>query len=105
MMMDLENYLILQPVFKYFQTFSSTIDKIFGLKSKQLSDTSFAPKFTYIHNSKIAVRFDRNCLKQDKVSFTDTNVVNVLIAHKLDLRSRDLGINFTLKDCFLELLT
>ena len=70
-----------------------------------MSDTSFAPKFTYIHNSKIAVRFDRNCLKQDKVSFTHTNVVNVLIAYKLDLRPRDLGINFTLKDCFLELLT
>ena len=70
-----------------------------------MSDTSFAPKFTYIHNSKIAVRFDRNCLKQDKVSFTHTNVVNVLIAYKLDLRSRDLGINFTLKDCFSELLT
>ena len=70
-----------------------------------MSDTSFAPKFTYIHNSKIAVRFDRNCLKQDKVSLTHTNVVNVLTAYKLDLRSRDLGINFTLKDCFLELLT
>ena len=54
-----------------------TINKIFGWKSKELSEESIktpstannrsAPKLIYIHNSKIAVRFLDNCLKQDKV--------------------------------------
>ena len=31
----------------------------------------------YIHNSKKAVKFEGNCLKQEEVSFTHGNVVNL----------------------------
>ena len=34
-------------------------------------------KLLYIHNSKIAVKFEGNCLKQEEVSFTHGNVVNL----------------------------
>ena len=34
-----------------------------------------------IHSSKIEVKFERNCLKQDKVSFTYEHVVNILLKH------------------------
>ena len=43
------------------------------------SDNIFAPKLTYIHNSEIAVKFERNYLKQDKVYFAHRNVVNFLL--------------------------
>ena len=56
---------------------------------------SFAPKFFYIHNSKIALKLERNCLKQDKLPFTQRNVVKVL----LHTWSRDLTAYFTLKYC------
>ena len=56
-----------------------TSDQIFGWESKVLSEksmptlaaseNSFAPKLTYIHNSKRAIKFEEYCLKQDKASF------------------------------------
>ena len=68
------SYLIFQPVFEYFQIFSSIVCKMLGWKSKGLSqenittpatsDNSFTPKLTYNHNSKIAVKFEGNCVKQ-----------------------------------------
>ena len=42
------------------------------------SDNSFIPKLTYIHNSKVAVKFERNCLK-NKVSFTHRTIANFLV--------------------------
>ena len=36
----LENCLMFQPVFKYFQSFSDTVDRILGWKSKGLSEES-----------------------------------------------------------------
>ena len=84
----LQNYLIVLPVFKYFQIFISTIGKMLRRKSKGLleesittpaiSVNSFALKFTHILNSEMAVKFKENCLKQSKLSFTQRNVVNVL---------------------------
>ena len=75
-----------QTIFKYFNFFSSIIDKVFWLKSKGLSeqiitihvpsDNNFTPKLTYVRNSKMAVKFEANCLKQDKIPFNHRNVVN-----------------------------
>ena len=39
------------------------------------SSNSFVPKVTYIQDSKIALKFEGNSLKQDKISFTNKNVV------------------------------
>ena len=80
-------HLIFQPVFKCFQIFSSFIDKTFGWKSNELLEEGITtsaisgntPKLTYIHNFKIAVKLEGNCLKQEKESFTNINVVKVFM--------------------------
>ena len=53
-------------------------DRILAWKSKGLSeesgkpdisDTSLAFKLTFIHNAKIAAKFEGSCFKQEKISF------------------------------------
>ena len=46
------------------------------------SGNSFVSKLTYASNWKIRVKFQENYLKQDKVSFTQSNVVNVFVIHE-----------------------
>ena len=46
------------------------------------SGNSFVSKLTYASNCKIRVKFEENYLKQDKVSFTQSNVVNVFVIHE-----------------------
>ena len=55
-------------------------------------------------NSRIRVEFKGSYLKQDKVTFTPRNIINLYIAYELDTWSQDLNADFTLKDC-LELLS
>ena len=55
---------------------------------------------TYIHNSKVAVKIEENCLKQDKLSFSFSHVKVVkFFFFELDIWSRDLKPDFTLKGC------
>ena len=53
----------------------------------------------WLHNSKIRLEFKENCLKQDKVTFTPSNVIRLFIVYELDTWSRDLNADFALKDC------
>ena len=53
-----------------------------------------------MNNTKIRFKFKGSCLKQeDKAPFTPNNVVNLFIFYELDIWSRDLNTDFTLKDC------
>ena len=91
-----QNYLIFQPDFKYFQLFSGLSEKSIATSAK--SDNSFPAKLIHIHNSKVAVKFHGNCVKQDKVSFTHGNAVNAFIVYELNvLWSWGLHFDFTLK--------
>ena len=61
---------------------------------------SFSPKIVSVNNSRIRVRFKGTCLKQDKVTFTPRNVINLFfIVYKLNRWSQDLNADFTLKVC------
>ena len=51
---------------------------------------SLPPRLNDINVAQIRATFDSGSLKQDKVSFTHCNVVNVVVVHELDVRSRDL---------------
>ena len=51
---------------------------------------------------KISIKFNRSCLKQDQITFTLSNRVNMFIASELDAWSRDLNKDFTQKDCLFE---
>ena len=63
------------------------------------TDNIFALKLPFLHNTKIGVKFEGNCLKQNKVSLSHGNVETYFIVYELVARSRDLKIYFALKDC------
>ena len=52
---------------------------------------AFFPKLVWMNNSTIRVEFKGRCLKQEKVTFTPNNVVNLFIAYELDRWSQDLN--------------
>ena len=52
------------------------------------------------NKSRIRLRFEGSCLKQeDTAPFMPNNVVNLVIVYELDTWSQDLNAKFTLKDC------
>ena len=51
-----------------------------------------------MNNLGIKLRFKGSYLKQEQITFTPKNVVNLFIVYESDLRSRDLNPAFTLKD-------
>ena len=73
-----QNSLLLQTVYKYFKKFANS-DHISARKSKGLSDESIKPpaasnnslaaELNHI-NTKLQLKFDGHCSKQDKVTFT-----------------------------------
>ena len=80
-------------------------ETIIALESKGLSNGKVKPPTTTNnslslklkeHSSKRRVEFKGRCLKQDKITFTLRNVVNLFIAYELDRRSLDLNVKFTL---------
>ena len=72
------NYLVLKTPYRYFKRVSNTKNHISSWKSKRLSDGSIKPPSTsnnilnpvlnYV-GTKIRVKFEGSCLKQDKISF------------------------------------
>ena len=69
------------------------------IKPPITANNSLSPKLSWMNNSKVTVEFKRSCLKQDKVTFTPRNVVNLSTVYELDAWSKELNIDFTLKDC------
>ena len=47
------------------------------------SNNSLSPKLKW-HNSKTRIEFKDSCFKQDKVTFTSNNIVDLLIVYELD---------------------
>ena len=47
------------------------------------SDNSHNPGIDYFDNSEIRVRFDGHCLKQEKVTFTHKQVINISILYEI----------------------
>ena len=75
-MIEHKNYLMFQPIQNYFKKIGNTV-YISAWKSNELSEerikptvvstNSLAPGLSYDGN-KIRVKFDRGCLKQDKIT-------------------------------------
>ena len=70
-----------------------------SIKPPTTPNNSLTSKLKWIHNSKIAVEFKDICLKQEKVTFTYRNVVNVFIVCDLDTWSRHFNKKLSLIDC------
>ena len=76
-----QNYLVFQPMCKYFTVFSITqyVEYVLEWKSKglfnesiraiSLSDNSLNPTLSY-YDTKMRVKFTGGCLKQSKISYT-----------------------------------
>ena len=51
------------------------------------------------NESRIWLKFEKSCLKEDKEPFSPKNVINLFIDYELDIWSKSLDTEFSLKDC------
>ena len=56
------------------------------IEPPSISDNSLALALSYIGN-KVRVKFDANCLKQDKITFIHGKTVNIYIVYEINLWS------------------
>ena len=85
------NYLIFQPLNKYFKV-NGNLHYVLSWISKGLSNESIKPPTTSnnsltpilnYYGPKIKVSFNRNCLKQNRVTFNHGKIVNIYIVYKI----------------------
>ena len=91
---SVQNYLVFQPLKKYFQLIVSDNTKYTSSwQSKGLSDKSIKPPATSDHKlnpkvnyygSKTRLEFGGSCLKQDKSTFNHGKIVNIYIVYEID---------------------
>ena len=73
------------------------------IKPPNTSDNSLAPALRYTGN-KTRVKFDRSCLKQDKIAFAHGKTVNIYIVYEISLRNYEDSSDPTLGNSLLVLL-
>ena len=106
---ETRNYLVFQSVLKYLKTAANT-NEVRAWKSKELSDESMKPSstsdsslkpgITYIDNTKIRVKFDESCLKQEKVTLTHKQKVSIYVVYEINYGHIMSVINFILGKSF-----
>ena len=105
---DTENYLAFQPIQKYIKLITNTI-YISSWKFKELynesvkptptSDNSLSPVADY-YGSKIKLKFNGSCLKQDTITYTHGTIVKIYIVYELGA-SRSFEDDSTLQNSLL----
>ena len=110
-----ENYLVFQPMYKYFKVLSITqyLEYVSEWKSTGLSNESIKtistsvnrlnPTLSY-YGTKIRVNFTGGCLKQPKISYTHRKVVNNYIVYELGASSSNNSYP-TRKNCLFGVVT
>ena len=87
-----ENYLVFQKVGRYFKTVSANDSNFLLWKSKGLSNESIKPPTTpnKILNpsldfvgTKARVKFNGDCLKQEKITFNHGKIKNIYIVYEI----------------------
>ena len=53
-------------------------------------------------NTKLQVKFDGNCLKQEKGTFTHKKVINIYVVYEINLWAFTQGADFTLENSLSE---
>ena len=105
-----QNYFVFQPIFRYFRRIDNT-DYVLEWKSKELSDESI--KYPSVPNndldnslnylgSTIKAKFNRNCLKQGKITFNNGKTVNIYIVYEIN-KNCNISNDPALKNSFLVL--
>ena len=110
------NYLVFIPIGRYFKVRSiiGVIDYALSWQSKGLSsesikavsasNNSLTPALDYYDTSKIRVKFRGSCLKQDKSTITQKNIVNIYIVYQLGASTSNIS-NPTIKNCLFGAVT
>ena len=104
-----QNYLVFQPMYRYFKITAGVGNgsHIYYWKSKGLSDeeinsikTSNYSAIPYFHTygTKIKVKFNGICLKQNKITYTHGKIVNIYIVYEMS-KSINISDYPTLENC------
>ena len=103
-----QNCLVFQPIYKYFKTDSSY--HISSWTSKGLSNESITPpsaannfltpSLNYL-GTKIRVKFNGSCLKQDKVTYTHRKKINIYFVYEINKRNNTIISDPTLEIVYL----
>ena len=104
---DTQDCFVFQPMKRYFKIVSANDINILSWKSKGLSDESIKPPTTsnkmlnpsldYV-GAKARVKFNGDCLKQDKITFNHGKIVNIYIVYEIERRV-NISSYLTLKNC------
>ena len=104
-----QNYLVFQPMYKYFKRIAGVGSNNYILfwKSKGLSDEKLdsitasnykiTPELSF-YGTKSKVEFNGSCLKQDKVTYNHGTIVNIYIVYKID-QNYTISTYPTLENC------
>ena len=102
-----QNYLAFQPMFIYFKIIAvvGNGSHIYYWNSKGLSDEGInsikTSNYNYVldyYGTKIKVKFNGICLKQDKITYTHGKIVNIYIVYEIS-KSINISNYPTLKSC------
>ena len=97
----IQNYLVFQPMYKYFETFTKN-DNTFksSWESKGFSDKKIgsiktsnynqSPRLVY-DNARRKLKFGGGLLRQDKVAYNHELIVNIYIVYRLTPRTNNSG--------------
>ena len=89
----MQNWLVFQPIQRYFKLASDNPGIILSWKSKGLSDENITAPTTWnkILNplqdyvgTKARVKFSGDCLKQEKITFNHGKIVNIYIVYEIE---------------------
>ena len=103
----MQNWLVFQSIQKYFKTVNTTDSNNLSWESKGLSDESIKPPTTSNKllnplldsvGTKARVKFNGDCLKQEKITFNHGKIVNIYIAYE---KEKSVNINSypTIENC------
>ena len=103
----IQNWLVFQTVSRYFQAISANDSNILSWKSKGLSDQSIKPptasnkmvnpSLDFV-GTKGRVKFNGDCLKQEKITCNHGKIVNMYIVYEIE-RSINISSYSTLESC------
>ena len=101
-----QNYLVFQPIYRYFKAFSITkyLEYVSEWKSKGLSNESFKAISTSDNSLKPTLKFTGDCLKQTKITYTHEKVVNNYIVYELGASSSN-NSDPKIKNCLFGAVT
>ena len=92
-----QNWLVFQPIHRYFRTAGVNDSNILPCKSKELSDESIKapntpdkilnPSLDHV-GTEARVRFSGDCLKQEKIIFNHGKTVNYYIVYEIEKKCK-----------------